>query len=368
MRSRVAQPLVVVIFSVFCLVSGTVEVAVGLEKPSLVGIIFPLALIAAFVASAWLEVFEFVFIASYIIFNLLGLIQCYELVGFGISFLMVFWLMRSWIVPVAVVFLVDSVLSVALSDIPDVQVVSSALDIFLVFTIGLAFRWQNRRLMLAEQEKERASLSLVKNRRELARQLHDTTAKDLAQLAVLAQDLATRHPELSDDLAPLVKSAIQASRRIRPMILSIDTSATQPSLSQVIQQVKQMLNTRSITLDVVAPEGVDNGLTRQQQLTGALAIRECASNVFKYAPVESEANLVVDVQAGSGILTISLSNEISGAPPVLEMSGGYGLSNLGDRIRSEGGTMEVSNVGGQWLIYITIPVDNRETTEFGNER
>ena len=114
---------------------------------------------------------------------------------------------------------------------PSLEAFSSVLTAVLVLVIGLALRWQNGRRVLAEQEKETIRRAATENRRELARQLHDTTAKDLAHVAVLAQDVTTRHPELSSELLPLVVAATDASRRIRPMILSIDTAATEMPLS-----------------------------------------------------------------------------------------------------------------------------------------
>ncbi|WP_353067157.1 hypothetical protein [Arcanobacterium hippocoleae] len=144
--------------------------------------------------------------------------------------------------------------------------------------------------------------------------MHDTTAKDLAHVAILAQDVATRHPELSGELSPLVAAATEASRRIRPMILSIDTAASKAPLSQVVWQAAQMLKTSRITLDTVIPDDLDNAVTRQQHLTGALAVRECAANILKYAPADSVANLVIDTDAEPGVLAISLSNKIADTP------------------------------------------------------
>ncbi|MDR6938546.1 hypothetical protein [Arcanobacterium hippocoleae] len=163
--------------------------------------------------------------------------------------------------------------------------------------------------------------------------MHDTTAKDLAHVAILAQDVATRHPELSGELSPLVAAATEASRRIRPMILSIDTAASKAPLSQVVWQAAQMLKTSRITLDTVIPDDLDNAVTRQQHLTGALAVRGCAANILKYAPADSVANLVIDTDAEPGVLAISLSNKIADTPVTSGMSSGYGLANLGSRIR-----------------------------------
>ncbi|WCC79328.1 hypothetical protein O6R08_07230 [Cutibacterium equinum] len=231
--------------------------------------------------------------------------------------------------------------------------------------VGLVLRWHSGRRLLAEQEKELLRASVVESRRELARQLHDTTAKDLAHVAVLAQDIAIRHPELNEEMDPLVSAATSASRRIRPMILAIDTSATEPTLPDVIEQVTRMLKTRNITLDLMACEDLDRLLSHQQRRTAALAIRECCSNILEYAPSDSLATLVAERNDTNGLLTISLSNEIAAQPAAPALSSGYGLENLGGRIQNEGGTMDITNAGGQWLTVINLPVDTPQPQHEG---
>ncbi|MDY5589067.1 MAG: histidine kinase [Arcanobacterium sp.] len=364
-RSTLVQPLVFTLSAMFFLVFDAAQLIAGQQNASTPGVICSLALIATFLAAGWFQVCEYVFLICYLVFNLLNLIDGFGMVSFALSIMMVFWLMRSWIVPAVLVLVLDGVTATAVSITPGLQAFSSVLTTVLVLAIGLTLRWQNGRRVLAEQEKESIRRAATDNRRELARQLHDTTAKDLAHVAVLAQDVATRHPELSGELSPLVAAATGASRRIRPMILSIDTTASEVPLSQVIQQMAQMLKTRHITLDTVVPDNLDEVLTRQQRLTGGIAIRECAANILKYAPADSEANLVIDTDAEPCVLTISLSNEIAGTPVAPEMSSGYGLANLGSRIRGEGGSMEASNLGNQWLIYIAIPAGMQADHQIG---
>ena len=365
-RSTQVQPLVFTLSAVFFLVFDTAQLISGQQETSTLGAIFSLVLLGVFVAAGWFQVCEYVFLVCYFGFNLLNLIDGFEMVSFALSILMIFWLMRSWIVPAVLVLVLDGVTATAMSITPGLEAFSSVLTVVLVLVIGLALRWQNGRRVLAEQEKETIRRAATENRRELARQLHDTTAKDLAHVSVLAQDVAARHPELSSELLPLVVAATDASRRIRPMILSIDTAATEVPLSQVVQQVTHMLRTRNITLDTVISEGLDEAVTRQQRLTAALTIRECCSNILKYAPADSAANLVIGTDAEPGVLMISLSNEIADTPAAPGMSSGYGLANLGSRICSEGGTMEASNLGDQWLIYITIPAHNHPDNQAEN--
>ncbi|MDD7384146.1 MAG: histidine kinase [Actinomycetaceae bacterium] len=321
-------------------------------------LLLSVALSVCFGLAGFFQTFEFAFVALLLVTNALNVAQAFSAANYGLFILIILWLIRSWIVPSVLVLLVYGITSTVVSTTPSLQAFSSALICVLILAIGLALRWQNKHRLLAQRQLEQAERSVVETRAELARQLHDTTAKDLAHVAVLAQDIVVRHPELSEEINPLIHVATDAAKRIRPMILTIDTSASEATLSEVVQQATQMLQTRSIVLDSQVPDGVDDVLTRQQQKTGTLAIRECASNILKYAPAGSRATLVIDITDEPQTLTMALSNKIADKP-VTDMSTGYGLANLRNRIHGEGGTMEATNVGGRWLIYITLPAGPR---------
>ena len=306
-----------------------------------------------FALAGFFRVCEPLFIASYITLNV------YDAVGvapsFAVTLLLVIWLLRSWIIPVIATMIVEATVSIVISPTPGLQVFSSLITNIGTLAVGLVLLWQNNRRALAEERTKEAFEAVRQTRQELARQLHDTTAKDLAHVAILAQDIAIRHPNLSEELGILVEVATSASRRLRPLILSMDTTATETPLSEVITQVSNMLSTRDITLEVNITGDIDTLTTRQQRRTAALAIRECASNILKYAPAGSEANLVIEVTTAPNLLALSLSNQIASQPQTSHMSSGYGLANLANRIRTEGGTIQTSAVDQQWITYITLP-------------
>lgn len=312
-----------------------------------------------FIVAVRYQIFEFVFIASYLLCNAFRLLGDFRAVSLCLSVLLIVWLVRSWIIPAITLLILDYVISVAVTDYPDQQIFASYVTTVLVLVLGFTLRklYQNfaaKRL----QAKEAAA----RTRHELAQQLHDTIAKDLAHVTILAQDFSKAHPELAPEIRPLVDAATSASQRLQPMILCIDTAATDTKLSAVIQQVTAMLKTRNITLDITSSPNVDGTLTRQQAQTGALALRECGANILKYAPVETHADLVVDAEAQPGVLTISISNEIAPTPQSPAISSGFGLNNLSRRISDEGGTMEITHLSKRWVVYITLPANSKPDT------
>lgn len=317
------------------------------------------SLTLVFIVAARYKIFEFIFIASYLLCNVLKLLDDFRAVSLCLSVLLVVWLVRSWIIPATTLLILDYVISVAVTDYPDQQIFASYVNTVLVLVLGFTLRrlYQN-----FQAKKLQAQKAAAQTRHELAQQLHDTIAKDLAHVAILAQDFSKTHPELATEILPLVDAATSAAQRLRPLILSIDTDTTDTKISEVIQQVTAMLKTRNITLDATVSPNVDSTLTRQQSQTGALALRECGANILKYAPPETHADLVVDTTAQPGILTMSISNEIAPTPQSPAISSGFGLNNLSRRISDEGGTMEITHLGQRWVVYITLPANSKPDT------
>lgn len=305
-----------------------------------------------FIAATLFPVFEFVFIVLYLLCNALRLLGDIRAVSFCLSVLLVVWLVRSWIIPAITLLILDDVISMATTDYPDQQIFASYLNTVLVLVLGFALRRLYQKL---EAKKRQAQEAAARTRHELAQQLHDTIAKDLAHVAILAQDFAKTHPNQATEIQPLLDAATSASQRLRPLILSIDTAASDTKFSEVIQQITKMLKTRDITLDTTVSPNIDAALTRQQAQTGALALRECGANILKYAPPETHADLVADIKANTQTLALSLSNEIAREPQSPGVSSGFGLNNLSRRISDEGGTMEITHLGQRWVVYITLP-------------
>ncbi|MDE1578180.1 hypothetical protein PWJ87_09370 [Actinotignum sanguinis] len=137
-----------------------------------------------FALAGFFRVCEPLFIASYITLNV------YDAVGvapsFAVTLLLVIWLLRSWIIPVIATMIVEATVSIVISPTPGLQVFSSLITNIGTLAVGLVLLWQNNRRALAEERTKEAFEAVRQTRQELARQLHDSTAKDLAHVAILA--------------------------------------------------------------------------------------------------------------------------------------------------------------------------------------
>ncbi|XCB29756.1 LuxR C-terminal-related transcriptional regulator [Arcanobacterium hippocoleae] len=93
---------------------------------------------------------------------------------------------------------------------------------------------------MREKTKVQEISSLVRS--ELAGQLHGTVAKDLARIAVMVQNAMLAHPAFAGELEPISDLAQRASKRIRPMIMDLDSTAKKENAAQAIERSAAMLS------------------------------------------------------------------------------------------------------------------------------
>ncbi|WP_169172716.1 sensor histidine kinase [Bifidobacterium oedipodis] len=242
------------------------------------------------------------------------------------------------------------------------RLASDTLLMVVVLTVGFAFRKfmdeaeQSRQDL--EKTKEESAKAAEAIRAKLAMGLHDTIARDLARISISLESLAAAHPDLTDEITPIVGLVHNSSRRLRPVIMELSADAPTPSLNNAIAESKLMLQSRQLDLVAHMPEDIDQLLSRQAILTGSLFAREAATNALKYAQQETSVDLFVEV--GDGELSLMMTNAIAEKPSKNALTGGFGLGNLKSRIESEGGRLSFVSNSGHWIVNAVIP-NQRET-------
>lgn len=352
----------IVVFTSIAVLIGGIELFDLQNTQSYSYYLTALGLLTVFTLSAWNTVFEFIFITTKILLTVFNLLDQLEMLDIGIFTIVVVWIIRSWFLPALAVLFLNETISFLVSDIPEAQLLSSIINIPIVVSIGLALSWQKGKRILAEASKEKARQANLDIRSELAKQLHDTTAKDIAHIAIMLQDFTQQHPEYSGQMRPIIDTAFTASRRIRPMILSLDTEAKELSTSQVVHQVEQMLTTRKIALEASIDSEIDNSLDSKLSKKINLVLRECGTNILKYAPPSSNASVEIYINHAKEQVTVSIINQVAPGSHFTEITGGYGLLNLKQRLESEGDSLEFTQLDERWIINVTLQINPRPLT------
>lgn len=143
------------------------------------------------------------------------------------------------------------------------------------------------------------------------------------------------------------------ARRIRPIILDLDVLANRHSLDRSIAMSAQMLTTRSITLSTDSEANLDAKLDRETTTLASLFVRESATNALKYAPSASNVDLIIEL--APEILSLTMRNDVAALPQAGSITGGFGLSNLRQRIEASGGSLTFVHNDNEWVIIASIP-------------
>lgn len=276
----------------------------------------------------------------------------------GTTIIVISWIVENWVWQGLLLYASTSAVLLIRAEDITLTLIFLCLQFAVSLIVGLLMRQQRDYTALLQGYLDSSGLAAEQIRsqlrRELAAQLHDTTAKDLAQISLAAQKLRDDPSSVtSEALAELASAASAAAKRIRPMILNLDISRESISLEKALVESRKMLTARGITLDVVVPKGTDRLLTRQQQLVASLVVRESASNILKYAPENSLASLELSLDEARN-LSVYSQNRVAERPDT-SFTGGYGLRNLEDKITSEGGELLFGKSGDKWNLSVEIP-------------
>lgn len=328
------------------------------DSPSVYATVVLLGLSLALAVAPWIGFLgDLFYIALFVIADLFGHGSSFVFPVIGVFLIVVVWIIEHHALRAILLLAGTAALGIALSENPLARLASEAVIAVLVLAIGFVLRAYSDRAAVSARElaaQRRASREAVASvRGELAAQLHDTIAKDLARVAILAQNLAIAHPELAREITPMATIAQDASRRLRPMIMDLNLAVARPSLRAAVKESTIMLRSRAIVLNVEMVADIDELLCRQAMLTASLFVREAATNVLKYGQPSTSAKLYVDL--GESELALMISNQIATDPGDHTLTGGFGLANLQSRIESEGGRMGFASTGTQWMINATIP-------------
>ncbi|MDP9800839.1 two-component system sensor histidine kinase UhpB [Arcanobacterium wilhelmae] len=243
------------------------------------------------------------------------------------------------------------------------RVVFFVLPIIFCITLGFFLRGQHHMIHSLEAENKEIE---ARTKADLASLLHDTTAKDIAHITVIAGDLLrsnTLSSAARDALEDIATIAGRSSRNLRPMILDLSSTTANKPLDVVPTETTRMLATRSITLTWNCADAEGEALSTPMRTLLpinierllSLAAREGATNILKYAPEGSTATATIAV--GNGNASLTLTNAVAEQPvPTPDLTGGYGLENLAVRVERHHGTLDYGQIRDEWIFNLEVPI------------
>lgn len=247
--------------------------------------------------------------------------------------------------------------AVLIQDLDDVPLPAQL--IALSFWAGMfVFVWTIGSLFAAyrqAQEKARAA-ALQQQRVELARELHDTVARELSRASLQTQAVQQSQP--TADLEPVLAGIQRASGQLRWMMsLLREPGTTAPGLPTatdakgVFDEAERALTEQGFTIT----SSIDGDLS---QIPTALlpvlrsAVGEACANIERHADPTRPCAIVFSVDQ-DGIDGVFINGLRGPAAPLSAQ--GMGLFGLQERLSLVGGELSVGVEGSQWITRISIP-------------
>lgn len=215
-------------------------------------------------------------------------------------------------------------------------------------------------------------LTRTAEREAIAREVHDTVAHSLSQIALQASALESgpdATPELQEATARIRAAARQAGAELRGVLTTLRTGAEGHAAVSFDDLARLLLDLRDQGTRITSAVFVSEGHTAANALTRACyrIVQESVTNAFKHAP-----GLPVDITlrgAPATGVTITVSNplpEDEPSPP-LAVGTGSGIAGMTERAQLAGGTLTAGPTRREFLVKAHLPWTQVPTTALPQE-
>jgi signal transduction histidine kinase len=275
------------------------------------------------------------------------------------------------------------VAGVSILDQPDGFAYLTALSVlaFLVGAIAAGVLIRNRERLFADTERRAAEAeadrlaeaerAVRRERRRIAREMHDVVAHGMSVVAVQAaagREIVRGDPEKAADVFAKIEAVSRESLAELRRMLGVlrdprDPEASlspQPSISDIRAAVAQSVAVGVPTELVV--EGGERPVEPGIELAAYRIVQEALTNVRKHAG--GSASAVVTLVYERDRLAVEVSDDGRGAASALSQAGGgHGLIGMRERVEIYGGELRSGpRPGGGFTVRAVLPIASADTT------
>src|SRR5215211_783470 len=195
-------------------------------------------------------------------------------------------------------------------------------------------------------QRELAEVAVHRERRRIARELHDGRAQELAYISSQAQRLRTGG---DDPAARIADAAARALDESRQAIATLARPVNAPLDASIWQAAEEVAARDGIPLHMElatglrAPDAVHDALTR--------IVREAVGNAIRHGGASS----VTITLSGSEGVRLTVEDDGKGLPADAPNGRGFGLVSMRERAEAVGGTLELSP-GGEGGLHLEVRI------------
>lgn len=226
-------------------------------------------------------------------------------------------------------------------------------------------------VLLMEESREQNRVAIERERKNIARDLHDIVAHDITVVAMQskAAKFANSGQAAIDAIDIIAKLSTETLHDLRLMLNVLRTdgtmsdssggSADKPAATTVyavqgLEIFTQRLKDSGFSVTSHTDEKISE-LPRSAQTALYRVMQEATTNIIKHAKRESSCNLRLEISGSNAIL--EMTNQMPNSKPKKGdlPVGGIGLIGMRDRMNAFGGRFNADVVDGHWVLTASIP-------------
>jgi len=257
------------------------------------------------------------------------------------------------------------------TDIPLADLVTWLTIFLLPCVIGEAVRSMLRSV---DRFQQNSMVQLARQRRDLARELHDTSIHDITSI-IMALERAKltgiedpRVLEEIDHAIAIGRQSVVSMRGVLKILRTEDNSdrrpgaenvpaaiaAAAPTLQRALDDARASLERAGHRLQVHVEDHVDLPLPFSVRTALVRVIQECTANMAKYARPGAPCTVMIE-RTDVETRALFLNDAREGAEADSALSSGVGLIGVRERVEAVGGSLVVRHHDGRWIIQASIP-------------
>ncbi|WP_193311413.1 sensor histidine kinase [Georgenia satyanarayanai] len=263
------------------------------------------------------------------------------------------------------------------TDIPLADLVTWLTIFLLPCVIGEAVRSMLRSV---DRFQQNSMVQLARQRRDLARELHDTSIHDITSIIMAlerAKLTGIQDPRVLEEIDHAIaigRQSVVSMRGVLKILRTEDSgvrrpgtenvpaaiAAAAPTLQRALDDARASLERAGHRLQVHVEDHVDLPLPFSVRTALVRVIQECTANMAKYARPGAPCTVMIE-RTDVETRALFLNDAREGAEADSALSSGVGLIGVRERVEAVGGSLVVRHHDGRWIIQASIPTISSAT-------
>lgn len=259
-----------------------------------------------------------------------------------------------------------------LNTVPRAREVGEVIETVVLWMLLVGIAWAAGRTVNTlrretQQQKQLREDALRRQRRGIARDLHDTVSYATSTMIMRAEQIKLRSPdpELNADLDFIISTGRRSIRDLRGMMEALrrndpglgeseeDSAWRLVTIGDVITERVTELAAHGIPLQVSVTDDIDSLPGSVREALGKLIV-EATSNMVKHA-AKGPCRMIIDVD--DGVVEAVFTNPVrDGTIPVIGEGLRLGLIGAAERVEAIGGELETTQASGTWILRAQLPI------------